>query len=229
MRKIDISYNNQSGASFGVFLYDYPVFSGGARNYTTTSVPGRRGQLVSTDNYQENIQIACTFSVISEELLPSMRSLKKWLCGTGQLTLNEEPDLFYKVLKIVPGDIEREIRKYGRFSVTFFCDPYAYTLEGQNEVDSIFYNPYDLSHPIYTITGNGTCTLTVNGQSITVNVGQQVTIDTDRMLTYRSDGTLQNSALTGDYESLYFPSGEINIQISAGFSVSIVPNWGYEV
>ena len=228
MRKIDISYNNQSGASFGVFLYDYPAFSGGAKNYTTTSVPGRRGQLVSRDRYQENVQIDCTFSILSKNIPASVRVIRKWLSGTGTLVINEEPDIFYKVRKIVPGDFEREIRRYGRFSTAFICDPYAYTFDGQDEMKTVTYNPYDLCHPTYKIAGNGRATITVNEKSVTVIVGGEITIDTDLMLAYKND-TPMNTSITGDYEDLYLPKGDIDMSISSGFSMSVIPNWGYEL
>ena len=69
------------------------------------------------------------------------------------------------------------------------------------------------------------CTLEVNGNRMTANVGQNLTIDTDRMVAYRQDGTLQNTAVTGKYEDLYLTEGEIDIGISTGFDLKIIPNW----
>ena len=69
------------------------------------------------------------------------------------------------------------------------------------------------------------CTLEVNGKSMTANVGQNLTIDTDRMVAYREDGTLQNTAVTGDYEDLYIPQGDVQILVSAGFDLQVTPNW----
>ena len=73
------------------------------------------------------------------------------------------------------------------------------------------------------------CTLTVNGNEMTANVGQNLTIDTDLMIAYRQDGTLQNTAVTGDYEDLYLVPGDNVISITSGFDLKIIPNWGYEI
>lgn len=58
------------------------------------------------------------------------------------------------------------------------------------------------------------CTLTVNGNTMTANVGQNLTIDTDRMIAYRSDGTLNNTQVTGNYEDMYLLNGENEISFS---------------
>ena len=63
---------------------------------------------------------------------------------------------------------------------------------------------------------------------MTATVGQNLTIDTEKMLAYREDGELQNTGVTGDYGDLYLLHGENEISISEGFSLSVIPNWGYE-
>ena len=70
------------------------------------------------------------------------------------------------------------------------------------------------------------CNLKVNGKIMTVqNIGQNVTIDTERMITYRTDGTLANTSVNGDYEDLYLNPGYNEIEVTDGFDVEIVPNW----
>ena len=60
---------------------------------------------------------------------------------------------------------------------------------------------------------------------MTANVGQNLTIDTDLMIAYRQDGTMQNTAVTGDYENLYLLPGDNVISITDGFDLKIIPNW----
>lgn len=69
------------------------------------------------------------------------------------------------------------------------------------------------------------CTIEVNGKMVTANVGQNMIIDTERMVAYREDGSLQNTKMTGDYEDLYFRNGEIEVAVSVGFDLRIIPNW----
>ncbi len=59
---------------------------------------------------------------------------------------------------------------------------------------------------------------------MTANVGQNLTIDTDRMVAYREDEP-GDTAVTGDYEDLYIPQGDVEILVSAGFDLQVTPNW----
>lgn len=109
----------------------------------------------------------------------------------------------------------------------FICDPYTYFENGTIAVapEEAELNPYDTSKPTYIITGEKKGTLTVNGNEMTINVGQNLTIDTDRMIAYREDGTLQNAAVTGNYEELYLLLGKNTIEISTGLNLKVIPNW----
>ena len=227
----DIQYNGGTGKEHLVFLYDYPQISQPAKKYDSYSIPGRDGELIGAGEYKGNLTISCTFSVLHKAFLPVIRDLREWLSGTGNLVLSESSETFYRVLKIEYGDIERDLRNYGRFTVNFLCYPLEFLESGMRELDynELTYNPYILCKPLYKITGNGTCTLTVNGKSVTATVGQNLTIDTERMLSFRTDGTMNNTALTGDYEDLWLPKGTCSISITSGFGLKVIPRWGYEV
>ena len=60
---------------------------------------------------------------------------------------------------------------------------------------------------------------------MSADVGQNLTIDTDRKIAYRADGTLSNTAVSGDYEDLFLQEGENEISITDGFNLKIIPNW----
>ena len=89
----------------------------------------------------------------------------------------------------------------------------------------MLYNPYYEAHPMYKITGEGVCTLSVNGQEMRANIGQNLTIDTERMIAYRTDGIMNNTAVSGDYQDLYLREGSNQIEITAGFDLKVIPNW----
>ena len=59
---------------------------------------------------------------------------------------------------------------------------------------------------------------------MTANVGQNLIIDTDRMIAYRSDGTLNNTKVSGNYEDLYLKPGENSVEFSGG-TLKVIPNW----
>lgn len=226
--KYDIEYNNETGKGHGVILYDYAQFSGAEKSYQISAVGGRLGELVGVDDYKSNLVIQCTFGIISPQFMSHVTVLKRWLKGTGTLVISDHQDVFYKVWKVNYGDIERELRKFGQFTVSFTCTPYQFEKDGLIPVSGIDYNPYDLCRPIYTIAGNGAFTLTVNGNEMTGTVNGSITIDTERMISYNAEGVSQNNVVTGDYEELHIPHGEVSILVSGG-TLSIIPQWGYDV
>ena len=226
--KYDIEYNNETGKGHGVILYDYAQFSGAEKSYQISAVGGRLGELVGVDDYKSNLVIQCTFGIISPQFMSHVTVLKRWLKGTGTLIISDHQNVFYKVWKVDYGDIERELRKFGQFTVSFTCTPYQFEKDGLIPVSDIDYNPYDLCRPIYTITGTGAFTLTVNGNEMTGTVNGSITIDTERMVSYNADGVSQNNVVTGNYEELYIPHGDVSVSVSGG-TLSIIPQWGYDV
>jgi phage-related protein len=226
--KYDIEYNNETGKGHGVILYDYAQFSGAEKSYQISAVGGRLGELVGVDDYKSNLVIQCIFGIISPQFMSHVTVLKRWLKGTGTLVISDHQNVFYKVWKVDYGDIERELRKFGQFTVSFTCTPYQFEKDGLIPVSDIDYNPYDLCRPIYTITGTGAFTLTVNGNEMTGTVNGSITIDTERMVSYNADGVSQNNIVTGNYEELYIPHGDVSVSVSGG-TLSIIPQWGYDV
>lgn len=226
--KYDIEYNNETGKGHGVILYDYAQFSGAEKSYQISAVGGRLGELVGVDDYKSNLVIQCTFGIISPQFMSHVTVLKRWLKGTGTLVISDHQNVFYKVWKVDYGDIERELRKFGQFTVSFTCTPYQFEKDGLIPVSDIDYNPYDLCRPIYKITGTGAFTLTVNGNEMTGTVNGSITIDTERMVSYNADGVSQNNVVTGNYEELYIPHGDVSVSVSGG-TLSIIPQWGYDV
>lgn len=226
--KYDIEYNNETGKGHGVILYDYAQFSGAEKSYQISAVGGRLGELVGVDDYKSNLVIQCTFGIISPQFMSHVTVLKRWLKGTGTLAISDHQNVFYKVWKVDYGDIERELRKFGQFTVSFTCTPYQFEKDGLIPVSDIDYNPYDLCRPIYTITGTGAFTLNVNGNEMTGTVNGSITIDTERMVSYNVDGVSQNNVVTGNYEELYIPHGDVSVSVSGG-TLSIIPQWGYDV
>ena len=225
-------YNNQTPEDYGVFCYDYPVISSAEKRRETKNIGGAMGQLVEEEGpiAYNNITIKQTFSVLHKKFMLKVTEIKDWLRNSGTLQFSDTTDRFYEVLYIEHGDIEREIRKYGRFSVTFHCFPYVFMEHGQQEaaISTVKQNPYNIAMPVYTITGNGDCTIAVNGKSLIATVGQTLTIDTRRQIAYKTrNGGYLNTSIKGKYSNLYLPHGAVTITATNGFNVKIQPNWGW--
>lgn len=230
----DISFNDVRASSIGILPVRRPSVPAPEPRFEEITIPGRDGSLISFDGVNgeiiyNSITISVEFNFWAKPYrwAEVFRAAKKWIKGSGSLILGDDTSFFYKVLSCKISDSERTSLRIGTFTAEFLCDPYLYVKDGQREmgIADVLYNPYALSKPIYLITGEGMCTLTVNGKTMTANVGQNITINTDLMLAYRQDGTMQNTAVTGDYENLYLLLGDNTITITSGFDLNVIPNW----
>lgn len=227
--RYSIVFNGRRCEDYGIHPVTRPNIPAPQKDIEVLTIPGKSGMLTKDNKRYEPIEIPIEFNFSSRpgEWGLAFRNAKRWLSGSGELEFSDDPDYFYKVYYAQIVESERELKRIGRFNANFTCDPFSYLKDGKREYDSseVLYNPYSVAHPAYRITGEGVCCLTVNNQTMRANVGQNLTIDTDRMIAFREDGTINNTAISGDYEDLYLQEGDNQISITSGFALKVVPNW----
>lgn len=229
MDKYGFQYNERTAESYGIYIESRPDIPGKKRKVSYKEVSGNMEMLTEKAYAYENREIAvkCSFKEPEEQWNRKRRQMESWLSGEGELIFSDDAEVFWKVKEVQISKFERKLRKYGTFVIKFSCSPFEYMVDGkikETVLDKID-NPYDMAQPIYYLRGEGLCILTVNGKTIQANVSRSLIIDTERMLTYREDKTLQNTAITGEYEDLYLNPGRNRISVSPGFVLQIKPNW----
>lgn len=228
----DIKYNGIYGSSIGILLKERSPIPTARRRKEEYEIPGRDGALTRTKNDYEQEEVKLKFNFISkneQDWNNKAGKAKEWLLSGGtQLIFSDDPDHFYKVTAVEIDTIDRPSARVGAFTAKITIESgLRYLLSGtkENAYTVVKNNPHLLCKPIYKIIGEGICTLTVNGKKVTANVGQNLTIDTELMMSYRADGTLQNTAITGNYDDLYLIPGANTISITPAFTLKIIPNW----
>lgn len=227
MWKVD--FNNKTNTDLGIFA-TRPNIPCASFKKEFKTIPGRDGTVVIHTKEIEDITILIKFLFYGNrnEWMEKFRVAKQWLLSGGkELSFSDDQEYYYKVKNVIVGTGERQVKEVGEFEVSFLCDGALYLKRGNTEYDysETKYNPGIFSKPVYKVKGEGVCTLTVNGKSITANVAQNLTIDTERMISYREDGTLQNTAISGNYEDLYLQEGENAITVTEGFECKVIPRW----
>lgn len=224
-----ITYKDISNRIYGMEVTTRPSIPAPALRGEYSQVAGKDGSLLLTDGTYDNIEIEVSLNFVSPRVKwgDTYRRAKNWLSGSGILRMSDDTDVFYKVKACGIKTADRRAKNGGYLTATFICDPFTYFNSGATELSptEVSLNPYYLARPIYKIKGNGNCTLTVNGKTMNAVVGQNLTIDTDKMFAYREDGTLQNTAVTGDYDDLVLLPGQNSISITNGFDLKIISNF----
>ncbi|MEN8075307.1 distal tail protein Dit [Clostridioides difficile] len=230
MHKYFILFNNKTNLDVETYIVSRPSKPSPKMEYEEVKVPG--GKTLYRKKGYKDIEIPISFNFISKK--PSewgrdFRSIKKWLLriNDNKLKFSDDLEFYYKVNKVTIDTPERVLKRIGRFSVTFTCEPYDYLVEGLEEIElnNYLFNYYEHSQPIYKITGEGVLRLTVNGAEVTVNVGQNLTINTELGLCFREDGSINNVALKGRYKALELKEGDNTFSFNEGFDIKIIPNW----
>ena len=220
-----IIYNEKTNLDVNLLVATRPSKPSPVMQYEEVKVPG--GKTLYREKGYGDIDIPVSFNFVSRNTWDKdFRIMKSWLLSkvNNKLKFSDDLEVFYKVNKVTIDTPERVMRKIGRFTAIFTCEPYIYIDENERELESVLYNDYLITRPIYRIVGEGYLTLTINNKTIKANVGQELIIDTDKGLCYRN-GIVNNVALQGRYEDLFLQEGENTFSWTSGFKIYITPNW----
>lgn len=230
MHKYFIIFNNKTNLEVETYIVSRPSKPSAEMEFETIKVLG--GKTLYKEKGYSDIDITISFNFISkkqDEWDRDFRNIKSWLLrvNDNKLKFSDDLEFYYKVNKVTIDTPERVLKRIGRFSVTFTCEPYVYLSEGLDEIelDNYLFNYYEHSQPIYKITGEGVLRLTVNGVEVNANIGQNLTINTELGLCFREDGSINNVALKGRYKDLELREGDNTFSFNEGFDIKIIPNW----
>lgn len=224
-----VTFKGEDSERHSIIPVRRPDIPAAEENIKEIRVPGRDGVLTISEGTYKQIVIPIEFNFMSDpdEWGNTYRRAKKWLTGSGKLIFSDDAGHFYKALYCKITDTERKSYRIGMFTAEFTCDPYAYRVEGEKEIQAAgeIYNPWARCCPIYRIAGEGLCEISVNGKIFRANIGQEIIIDSERMLAYKNDGTSRNTDANGDYSDLWLIPGDNTISVTPGFSISMQPGW----
>lgn len=228
----DIQFNGKTGISVGVIVQSRTNIPAAEKIYETIDIPGRDGVMHRDTGTVKDIKIEASLAFREQDpdtWMEKFRAVKKWLLSSAnnKLSFTDDQNYFYRVKKVVIGNAERIVKRQGKMTVEFWCEGYMYLQIGTKEqqLSALLNNPGERCWPVYKIAGEGMCTVTINGKQIKANVGQNLTIDTERKLAYRTDGTMQNTSISGNYEDMALDPGKNSISVTGGFVLTAIPNW----
>lgn len=226
LHKFFIIYNDKTNLDVKAMIETRPAKPAPEMEYEEVKVPG--GKTLYKEKGYGDIEITISFNFVSKNVNEwdrDFRKIKKWLLQreNDKLKFSDDLEVYYKVNKVIIDTPERLIRRAGKFTATFTCDPYVYIDEDEFKLEKYIYNDYLISKPIYRVVGNGNITLNINNKTIKAKVEEELIIDTNKGLCFK-EGEINNVALEGRYEDLYLQEGYNNFSWTKNFDIYIVPN-----
>lgn len=234
-------YNNISSDAFGIRIISKNVFSSPKFDTSLVSIPGRDGDLITSNNRFPNITVSYSCYVYADtidSLNVKLRNIKKWLYQEPDryhnLTDTYDSDFIRKALFNSKLDITDQFNKAGLFTISFTCKPFrildsSLTPIPMSTGDTLF-NPYPFkSLPYLKIIGSGNGTLTIQSSSgnktwTFTGINQYIECDSELMNFYKGN-TAQNNIVTGDGFP-EFSTGNNTISFTGGItSVQVTPRW----
>lgn len=211
----------------GLFMERCPEKISPKRRDDTFTVPGRHGNLTTTDGAFDTYIRSAEFIVKDEKRLDEICAHFK---GSGWLIFSNEPDRKFKARVANQIEFSHVIRHFKRFVVEFEVQPFGYDVFEQTITKTAPFSLFNIgtfeAEPIITIFGNGNITLYVNSQKIFLKeITDKIIIDSEMKNAYNNSVSL-NYKMNGDFPTLSL--GENNISwIGNVTKLEIQPNWRF--
>ena len=234
MSDMSFTWRGVSSSTHGVVVRSLPAPISGAQRNTTVIVPGRHGALHLMEDVRDEILLNIECYLPYEQGVPvsDLRTIIGWLTGDGQLTLSDQPGVYFKgqILEavsyepVLPGFNDRV------FSLPVWVKPHAYKL-GVGDIavavsGAEVMNPCTAeSEPVITVTGSGDITLNIGGYLVELDaVDGQITLDCEARVAHKG-GVLAGSKVDLSEWPVLVPGANVISWAGAVTSVSISPRW----
>ncbi len=209
----------------GLYMERCPGKISPKRRDETFTVPGRHGNLTTTDGAFETYIKSAEFIVMDMTRVDEISAHFK---GSGWLTFSNEPDRRYKAGVANQIEFSHIIKTLKRFAVEFEVQPFSYDIFSQPLIKTAPFKIFNIgtfnSEPIITIFGSGNITLKVNGQNVYLTgITDKITLDSEMQNAYRVT-TSMNNRMRGEFPVLSV--GQNDITWSGNVTkLEIQPNW----
>lgn len=229
------TFGGVSSDSLGLHIEYCPEQNRPARKMERYSVPGRNGDIIVAQDAWENIEQSYDIwggnGTINDATAVGY-SLADWLFSkNGYQRLEDTYDTQHYRLAFFEGpyDFMSVMRRRGRATITFSCDPRRFLLSGETAVtltgtDTIDNPTSFTARPLLEVHGTGNGTIECGGNTITITgIYDGMVLDCDAQDAYYP-GVNLNSLVSGEFPVI--PGGTQTITITGGItSVEVTPNW----
>lgn len=232
MVKNYFEFAGQKSTDYGLTIEAYPDYIAGERIIEKKKVPGRNGALVFDTGAYSNA--AVSYEVWCKGDYADLRGITRWLMqpnGYQRLSDSYDDEVYRMALCSNPIQFDVMMKRYGRATIEFDCQPQRFFLNGETEIDvssgTLLTNPGMPALPIITVTGSGAGQITVGAYVVGISDIPTTGLVLDCDLQDAYSGTEnKNGLITLSDGFPVLESGENEIAYSGGVtSLKIIPRW----
>lgn len=218
-------FKDINSRELGLYMERCPDKISPRRRDETFTVPGRHGNLTTTDGAFDSYVRSAEFIVRDERKIDEICAHFK---GAGWLIFSNELDRKYKARVANQIEFSHIIRNLKRFIIEFEVQPFGYDVFEQALVKTAPFNLFNIgtfeSEPIITIFGTGNITLKINDQNVYLTgIADKITLNSEMQNAYRDAASLNNK-MSGNFPILSLEENEISWTGNVT-KLEIQPNW----
>lgn len=222
--------NGENLRNIGINVLSIPAQVYPQRRLTTLEIKGRHGELTYWDGAY--LGYDRTYRIHFKGAAEKAKQVAEYLMKTTTIITSDEPDKVYTVSFEGPTEIEKQLRDWKTFDITYRHQPIKHDVDPVSIIAST--GPVRLlnesivdAYPIIELTGTGTIVLTVGDRVITITgVAGKIIINSEIEECYLSNMTSKNNKMTGDFPILSAMTETAISWTGAVSEVIIHPNWG---
>ncbi len=125
----NITFKGTTSGSLGVIVSSMPKMQHSTVKATEYDIPLRDGIQYSSWRNRTDAQITVKFAIVKDNntnYIQTLRATRQWLEGTGELILDNNPDVYYNVKKVEITNEEMFTLSSGELEATFVVEPFEY-------------------------------------------------------------------------------------------------------
>ena len=212
---------------FGLYMERCPEKVSPKRRDETFTIPGRHGNLITTDGAFDSYIRSTEFILKDERKIDEICAHFK---GSGWLIFSNELDRKYKARVANQIEFSHIIRHFKRFVVEFEVQPFGYDVFEQTLVKTAPFSLFNIgtfeAEPIITVFGNGNITLKINGQNVYLTgITDKITLNSEMQNAYRETTSMKNK-MSGNFPILSLGENYVT-WLGNVTRLEIQPNWRY--
>ncbi len=225
-------YDSMSAKDLCIQMQSPVTFSGVQPKEKTISVPGRNGDLHSSEHAYANKTAEAICFVLQENVQQVLDQIVKWTLlnpGYKRLELEDDPE-YYHMARVTNGpEIQIRMKLLAPFTIRFDCKPQKFRKDGEYprifSEPSVLYNGAFPSLPLITVYGSGEGELQIGRYTVKLlSIDESLTLDSDTQNAYKETQNKNNTVFAPQFPRL--EPGENEIAWQGGIQkIKIIPRW----